>query len=195
MSIDAGGPLAATFREDRTRVTTLALWTATVSSRIERCDLALSMARRYLAETGDAPGAPTGGRSDLVAASLVLARCAAWDEALDLARRLELENPDAAELGKNIAWARGVAAEDHASVEGALRLSRSRTLLLQRGRAFAALVPFRNELVADQQGAVFFARAAWAAGEDEAARQALGAHMSEPDVAPLLANWSRELGR
>jgi hypothetical protein len=106
-----------------------------------------------------------------------------------------MQNTSLAELRQNLEWARAVAGEDHASLEGALRWSRAQTLLLNRGAAYVALVPWLAEILLDPDTTVFFARTAWAAGEDAAARQALGGRMSEADAALLLASWSKDLGR
>jgi hypothetical protein len=100
-------------------------------------------------------------------------------------------------LVSNLETARSVLldGEDVASALRALERSRAHTLLLDRGRAYRVLAPWEAVLVADRSAALFFARTAWAAGEDEAARRALAAHLGESESAPLLASWSRELGR
>jgi hypothetical protein len=125
----------------------------------------------------------------------VLARCSAWEEALRVAKQLELRDPALAELTHNVEWAEAVAREDHQNVEGALRWSRAQTLLLQRGQAYAALVPWQQAILSDAQASVFLARAAWATGEDDVARRALATHLAEAEATSLLATWSRELGR
>jgi hypothetical protein len=163
------------------------LWAAIAASRIERCDFALPMVRDYLPGTGD--------RAGRVSAAMVLARCSAWEEALQVAKQLELLDPALAELTHNVEWAEVVAREDHQNVEGALRWSRAQTLLLQRGQAYAALVPWQQAILSDAQASVFLARTAWAAGEDDVARRALATHLAEAEASTLLASWSRELGR
>jgi hypothetical protein len=68
-------------------------------------------------------------------------------------------------------------------------------MLLNRGRAYAILLPWKDAILADREAAMFFARTAWAAGEDDAARGALSLHLSEAEQSALLDSWSRELGR
>jgi hypothetical protein len=188
IAIEADGAEAKSFRQsDPSRMASLNLWAAAAASRLAECDFALPLARDGLPGTED-----TNGR---VSAALVLARCSAWDEALVVARGLEMQNASLAELRRNLEWARAVASEDHSSLAGALRWSRAQTLLLNRGAAYRALVPWRTDILLDHDATVFFARTAWAAGEDAAARQALGTHLSEADAALLLASWSKDLGR
>jgi hypothetical protein len=188
IDVDAGGAEAKSFRRtDPARLATMKLWAAIASSRLGQCDFAEPMVRAYLSAPGETPGR--------VSAALVLARCGAWDEALDVARSLDARSPIMGELAQNLDWARSIDREDHASLEGALRWSRAQTLLLDRGRAFAALVPWQREVLADRDAAIYYARTAWAAGRDESAREALASHMNEREAATLLASWSRELGR
>src|SRR5262249_7295231 len=103
--------------------------------------------------------------------------------------------PSARELIRNIDWVRSIQGEDHSTPDGALRWSRAKTLLLQRGPAYAALVPFESQLLVDHDASIFYAPAPWAAGADDAARNALTPHVHPADAARLLASWSIELGR
>jgi hypothetical protein len=188
VTIDAGGTEASNFRRgDRSRFAQVALWRAVVASRLDRCETAVAGVRDYLARTGE----PSGR----IQAVLVLGRCARWDEARAAANALDVTQPAIAELLRNLAWIEANAAPEHADVEGALRWSRGRMLLLDRGGAYRALAPWRDLVLADEQGTLFFARTAFAAGEDEAARSALAGRMSTAQAEQLLAQWSRELGR
>ena len=188
IAIEADGAEAKNFRQsDPSRVASLKLWAAVAASRLADCDFALPLARESL------PGIEEINRR--VSAALVLARCSAWEDALLVARGLETQDASLAELRRNLEWARSVAGEDYASLAGALRWSRAQTLLLNRGPAYVALVPWQADILLDPDATVFFARTAWAAGEDAAARQALGARMSEADAELLLASWSKDLGR
>jgi hypothetical protein len=190
--IDATDPEVKTFFEgDAARVATTRLWAGVTASRIGDCPSATSFVRDYLRDKGDVPGRVT--------AALALARCSEWTESLSLARSLAAADPRHETLVANLEWARAAlasgAADAEVTVDRALERSRAHTLLLDRGHAYQVLAPFEANLAADRAAALFFARAAWAAGEDEAARRALAAHLGESEAAPLLAGWSRELGR
>jgi hypothetical protein len=188
VTIDAGGSEAHNFRHgERSRLAQVELWRAAVASRLGRCDAAISGARDYLARTSE----PTGR----IEAVLVLGRCGEWDHARSAARELDATQPPIAELMRNLVWVEENAARDQSDLDGALRQSRARTLLLDRGGAYRALMPWRDIVVADPEGAMFFARTAFAAGEDGAARAALAGRMSPPQVEELLDRWARELGR
>jgi hypothetical protein len=177
---------------DRARVATTRLWAGALASRLGDCDVATPLVREYLRNEGD----PTGR----VTAALVLGRCGEWTESLAVARSLAATDPRHQALVANLEWARGVLdtepdASCAATAERALECSRAHTLLFDRGRAFRVLAPWETTLVGDRAAALFFARAAWAAGEDPAARRALAAHLAESESTPLLSSWSRELGR
>jgi hypothetical protein len=189
--IDASDSETKTFfAEDRLRQATAKIWAAVAASRLRNCRAASALAHEYLLEQGDTPGR--------VSAALVLARCEQWDEALPLARSLAASDARHEKLLTSLEWARGVLAPSRGqavSAEHALECSRAYTLLLDRGRAFQVLARWEAPLLADRDAAVFFARAAWAAGEDESARRALAAHLAPSESDPLLASWSVELGR
>jgi hypothetical protein len=188
VTIDAGGSEAHNFRGgERSRLSQVELWRAVVASRLGRCDAAIAGARDYLARTAE-----PAGRIDAV---LVLGRCGQWDDARSAASELDATQPAIAELVRNLAWIEEDAAREHSDLDGALRRSRARTLLLDRGGAYRALLPWRDIVVADPEGAMFFARTAFAAGEDGAARAALADRMPAPQVEELVARWARELGR
>ena len=159
---------------------------------------------RALARVGDCDGAlalAREARSDLLepaswtTAILVLARCEAWDEAIALTSKLP-EGPARAELEANLRGSREALAEigDAKDIDAAIIRSRVGGMLLDRRRAFAALAEHEEALRADPQGAMYFARAAWAAGEDDAAVRALGFLPSHERDA-MLTVWSKELGR
>jgi hypothetical protein len=188
VSLDAGGSEAHNFRRgDVSRLAQVELWRAIVASRLDRCDTATAAARDYLARTDELSGR--------VNAVLVLGRCARWDEARAAANALDVTQPAIAELVRNLAWVEENTARGHDDLEGALGWSRARTLLLDRGGAYRALVPWRDAILEDGEGMLFFARAAFAAGEDEAARSALRGRMTPAQSDELLALWARELGR
>jgi len=188
VSIDAGGNEAYNFRRgDPSRMAQLELWRAVVASRLERCETATAAARGYLAKARE----PSGR----LQAVLVLGRCAQLAEARTAAGELDTSEPAIAELVRNLAWIEENAGGAHEDLDGALRWSRARTMLLDRGGAYRALVPWTDAILADEEGRLFFARTAWAAGEDEAARSALAGHMPPAQSEALLARWSRELGR
>jgi hypothetical protein len=188
VSVDAGGNEAHNFRRgDRSRLAQVGLWRAAVASRLDRCDAAVTAIRDYLVGTGE----PSGR----IEAVLVLGRCARWDEARAAASALDTTQPAIQELVRNLHWIEENAARRHDDLDGALRWSRARTLLLDRGGAYRALLPWTEIIQTDDAGTMFFARTALAAGEDEAARRALGRRMPAGQVEQLLAEWSRELGR
>jgi hypothetical protein len=167
-------------------LTQVELWSAIASSRLDRCEGVLPR----LPQFADLPSP-----SDRIALALTLGRCHREDEAMSVLLGLESSEPLAREIIHNLQWIKGIAWEDRGALPAALRWSRARTMLFDRGGAFRALVPFRETIVADRQGLVFFARTAWAAGEDAAARQALTAQFDPPQVDALLTTWSRELDR
>jgi hypothetical protein len=188
------------FAGDPARVATTKLWAAIAATRVGECPRALPLLRDYLHVEGDPPGR--------VAAVLALARCDAWDEALPLARTLAATNARHETLVTNLEWTRAVldfskrrqfASNDETptatTADKALECSRAYTLLLDRRRAYHVLAEWEPTLLHDRAAATFYARAAWAAGEDDAARRALAAHLGPSDATPLLASWSRELGR
>jgi len=188
LSIEAAGLDVRYFRKgDSTRVAMTKLWAALAATRTERCDKALPWVRDYLSESHDT--------SEHISASLVFGRCSQWEEALRVARGLDTTQPAIAELVQNLESIRTIAGRERTQLEDALAWSRARTLLLDRGGAYQALVPWRDEIIANQQGALFFARTAWAAGEDEPARAALAFGVSPEQASDLLATWSRELDR
>jgi hypothetical protein len=188
IGFDADEHEAGNFRKgDAARMAEVELWRAIVAARLERCDVATRGARRYLDDSARRPG-----RIDAI---LVLARCDAVDEALAEARALDQGQPPIAELVHNLEWIAALPADASDDLDAALRRSRARTLLLDRGGAYRALEPHRAAITADERGAQFFARAAWAAGDDPSARQALSLRMSPNEVEALLRAWSTELGR
>ena len=188
VAIDASGNEAHNFRSrDPQRLAQVELWRAIVASRLDRCEMAVSGVETYLERTEE----PSGR----ISAVLVLGRCARFDRARRAANALDATQPAIAELVRNLAWIESMADKGHDDLDGAIGWSRARTLLLDRGGAYRVLVPFREAILADEHGALFFARTAWAAGEDEAARDALKAPLTPPEAESLLANWSRELGR
>jgi hypothetical protein len=188
VAIEAAGNEAQNFRRrDPGRLAQVELWRAIVASRLDRCATAVNGAESYLAQTEE----PSGR----ISAVLILGRCARWDRARAAANALDASAPPIAELVRNLAWIESIADKSRDDLDGALAWSRARTLLLDRGGAYRALVPFQQTMVADLDGALFFARTAWAAGEDDAARAALGARLPPSEVEGALANWSRELGR
>lgn len=157
-------------------------------ARAARCDEALALAKDARVLLDD-PAATT-------TTALVFARCGAWDDALALVTTLP-EGPVRGELDANLRASREALArlgEAH-DIDSALLRSRIGAMLLDRRMAFTALRPHEDELVADPQGAVYFARAAWAAGEDDAAKQALLRWMPTEARDEQLTAWSRELGR
>jgi hypothetical protein len=187
VEIDAAGSEAHNFRRsDAKRLEQVRLWRAIVASRVDHCDVAVDGARAYLAQT-DAPS----GRVDAV---LVLARCDQLGDALSAASALDSTQPAIAELTRNLTWIQETEGRLPDDLDGALGRARARTLVLDRGGAYRALLPWRDDIVKDVRGAMFFARTAWAAGYDDAARSALsGKKPGEADA--LLRTWSRELGR
>jgi len=188
VAIDASGTEAHNFRRrDRPRLAQVELWRAIVTARLDRCETAVSSAESYLAQTQE----PSGR----ISAVLVLGRCARWGAARQAASALDEAQPPIAELVRNLAWIESIADKNRDDLDGALTWSRARTLLLDRGGAYRALVPFRETILAEEEGALFFARTAWAAGEDEAARGALAARLAPSQIEAWLATWSRELDR
>jgi hypothetical protein len=193
VAIDGAGNEAHNFRVgDPMRLSQAELWRAIVASRLGQCDVALAGARRFLA--GNAREQRLREPSGRVNAVLVLGRCGQIDEALAAAATLDAREPAIAELTKNLEWIRALPTGAPADLDAALAASRARALLLDRGGAYRALVPWRDAIVADPRGAMFFARTAWAAGEDGAARSALS-HLPQQQADALLTAWSRELGR
>jgi hypothetical protein len=195
LRVDAVDPEAKLFFDgDPHRVATTKLWASVTATRLGDCPRALALLHDYLHQQGDPPGR--------VSAVLVLARCREWDEALPLARALAATDARHETLVTNLEWARSVLgsgwlldAPAVTSADRALECSRAFTLLLDRGRAYRVLTEWEPALLRDRAAATFYARAAWAAGEDEAARRALAAHLAPSEATPLLASWSRELGR
>jgi len=188
VAIDAGGSEAQNFRQrDAPRLAQVELWRALVAARLDRCEGAIAGVRDYLARTAE----PSGR----VSAVLVLARCSQWGEARAATSALDATQPAIAELVRNLAWIEGNAARVQDDLDSALRWSRARTLLLDRGGAYRALVPWRDVILAEEDGTLFFARTAFAAGEDAAARSALASRMAPAQAEELFAQWSRELGR
>jgi hypothetical protein len=186
-AIDAAGSEAHNFRRsDPRRLEQVRLFRAIVASRIGRCDVAVDGARGYLAQT-DVPA----GRVDAI---LVLGRCGELDDALAAARALDTTQPAIAELAHNLAWMRETEGRLTDDLEGALARARARGMVLDRGGAYQAILPWRDAILTDAQGAMFFARTAWAAGQDDAAREALG-RTAPAEADALLRIWSRELGR
>jgi len=188
VAFDAGGNEAHNFRRgDASRLAQVELWRAALASRLGRCDTAVAGAREYLARTHEP--------SNRITAVLVLGRCAQWTEARVAAGALDVTQPAVAELLRNLAWIEENAAPTQDDLDGALRWSRARTLLLDRGGAYRALVAWRDVIVAEREGALFLARTAFAAGEDEAARGALAGHFAPAETESLFVQWSHELGR
>jgi hypothetical protein len=188
VAIDARGSEAYNFRRrDPKRLEQVRLWRAIVASRIGRCDVAVDGARGYLAQTE----VPSGQ----VDAILVLGRCGQLDDALAAAKALDFAQPAIAELTHNLAWIKGTEGRLTDDIDGALARARVQTLLLDRGGAYRALEPWRDAILAEDQGAMFFARTAWAAGHDDAARAALEGRTAPAEADALLRTWSRELGR
>jgi len=195
VAVDSSATDAKNFREgDPGRVATMKLWAAIVHSRLDpHCDpRPLLLLRDSLSQIDELPSR--------VSAALVFARCAEgrptlWDDALALARSLSAVNPALSELLANLEWARSATSRYPTTAEEALRWSRAQTLLINRGRAYDILLPWKDAILADPEATFFFARTAWAAGEDDEARRALSAHMNESEQSTLLASWSRELGR
>jgi hypothetical protein len=188
VAIDAGGNEAQNFRgRDASRLAQVELWRALVAARLDRCEGATAGVRDYLARTAE----PSGR----VNAVLVLARCSQWGEARAAASALDATQPAIAELVRNLAWIEGNAARGQDDLDSALRWSRARTLLLDRGGAYRALVPWRDVILAEEDGTLFFARTAFAAGEDAAARSALAGRMGPAQAEELFAQWSQELGQ
>jgi hypothetical protein len=188
VTIDAGGNEAHNFRRvDPSRLAQVELWRALVASRLDRCDTAISAVHAYLARSAEP--------SDRIGAVLVLGRCAQWDEARAATAALDASQPAIAELVRNLAWVQENAERGHDDLDGALRLSRARMLLLDRGGSYRALMLWRDVILADGEGRLFFARTAFAAGEDAAARSALAGRMAPAQAEELLARWARELGR
>jgi len=186
--IDAEGAAAHNFRHgEPSRLAQAELWRALVAARLDRCETAITGVRDYLTRTSE----PSGR----INAVLVLARCARWGEAREAAGALDEGQPAIAELVRNLAWIEENAGREHDDLDGALRSSRARTLLLDRGGAYRALMPWRDVISADADGALFFARTAFAAGEDDAARSALTKRLTTAQAEDLLAQWSLELGR
>ena len=68
-------------------------------------------------------------------------------------------------------------------------------MLLNRAGALEVLLPYRDSLVKEPEGALQLARLAWSAGQDDIARGALSGHLPPDQSRDLLATWSRELGR
>jgi hypothetical protein len=188
LSIDANGPEANNFRKgDKTRLAITYLWAAIAASRVEHCERAVRFTESYL------EGNEQFGR---VSAAVVLGRCGRIAAATQLLQPLDPQDRAVAELLANLDWIERASRFDAGTdVDQAMRQSRARTLLLDRGGAYRALLARKDEIVADPQGALFFARTAWAAGEDEAALKALSARLGADERAELLAAWSRELGR
>lgn len=157
-------------------------------ARAGDCDGALTLAREARGGIAD-PGSRT-------TAILVLARCGAWDEALALTSELP-EGPVREELVANLQRSRAALEEigEADDIEAAIIRSRVGAMLLDRKRAFTALAGHEDELLTNPQGALYFARTAWAAGEDEAAMKALARFVPEQERNAMLAAWSKELGR
>ncbi|MET0593073.1 MAG: hypothetical protein ABW133_10260 [Polyangiaceae bacterium] len=188
VAFESRGGEAKNFRAgDPARMAEVELWRAIVASRLNRCDVARRGAARYLAETRT----PTGR----VSAVLALARCDAWDQALHAARALDLRQPPIAELVRNLESMATASVNDRYDLDSALEHARARTLVLDRGGAYRAIEPWRSTILTDERGTVFFARTAWAAGEDEAARSALATRFDPAQIDALLTAWSNELGR
>lgn len=188
VAIDAAGNEAHNFRGGSpARLAQVELWRAIVLSRLGRCDAAITGARDYLARTNEP--------SDRINAVLTLGRCARLEEARAAAGTLDVRQPPIAELVQNLAWIEENAERGHDDLAGALRRSRARSLLLDRGGAYRALVPWRDVILTDEEGTLFFARTAFAAGEDDAAQSALAARKDSAQTEGLLTQWARELGR
>jgi hypothetical protein len=188
VSIDASGSEAHNFRHgDPARLAQVELWRGVLAARLDRCDTAFAGVRNYLARASE----PSGR----IHAVLALGRCGRWDEARAAASALDATQPAIAELVRNLAWIEENASRALDDLDGALRWSRARTLLLDRGGAHRALVPWRDVIVSNGEGALFFARTAFAAGEDDEARRALDGRMDPARAEALLTEWARELGR
>lgn len=186
--IDAGSTEAMQFRALKDEATTSTAIGARVLARVGDCTSALRVLR---------PEAPTISISlSRVTAAQVFGRCGAWDEAFDIASQLP-PGPPRTELESNLRWSRDALANAPAvgGLDGAMMRSRAATLLDDRKAAYEALVPFREALVADAQGSLFYGRAALAAGYADEARAALAAHHEKAAVDTQIADWTRELGR
>lgn len=157
-------------------------------ARARDCAGALSLAREARSSLED-PNAKT-------TAALVFARCRAWEEAGAVVQDLP-EGPIRDELGQNLRAAEEALAQIAGSsdLEAALTRSRVGAMLLDRRMAFTALVGHEEALFANPQAALYFARTALAAGEDEAAKEALSQWLPAEASEEQLAAWSRELGR
>lgn len=159
-----------------------------VFARVGDCERALLLARAAR-DHFDEPSSKT-------TTALVLARCDAWDEAIEMAQKLP-EGPPRAELEANLRASREALEQvgDASDIDAALLRSRVAAMLLDRKGAYGALSVHEDELVAHPQGALYLARAAWAAGEDEVARRALLRWMPKEEREEMLAGWAKELGR
>lgn len=152
------------------------------------CEAALVLTREARGEL-EIPSAQT-------TLALAFARCGAWEEALELARELP-EGPPRDELVANLASSERMLDELGAAhdIDAALARAKIHALLLDRGGAIAALSGHEDELISHPQGALYLARTAFAAGEDDLATRALSRWMSAEEGEEVLAGWARELGR
>jgi hypothetical protein len=187
LAIDAAGAEAHRFREDADRVAKTDLWAGIAASRAGECEEAASLVAGYLAVRGDPAGR--------ISAVLALARCRLWDQATAAAVMLDARLPAARELVENIGWAKEVLQRPGGGIEASVERSRAATLVGDRAGAYAELLPHAAEVASDRQATLYFARVAWAAGEDSAARDALLRVLDGAEATRLLADWSRELGR
>ena len=117
-----------------------------------------------------------------VPAAIVLARCNAWDEALEIVTTLARSQPEGFSLPRELLFAREVRSRSAAAgdLEDALARARAAGILLDRQGALDALAPVAPTIRATREGALFLGRVAWAAGADDEARAAARRKLGSP---------------